>query len=228
MMAQPREGYSNTGTPKETEHQCSPNTPTAPAQAETSRKAAVQGHTCNGRKTLPAKSKTSSPEKNGPKPTRHYDQTAATERTTSTADTGQNGSPSSKSRKRRLAGCGPAEYAITSSCLQNGASSSKQPPITHTTTTRIKNMIEFTFEQVETVAEARWELEIMRYPEHAQHMIRTWQKLGDQGKSEIRQEAQYILEALDLHALLAQAWQDGHDTALLNGQTKNPHNQEPR
>jgi len=89
-------------------------------------------------------------------------------------------------------------------------------------------MIEFTFEQVETVAEARWELEIMRYPEHAQHMIRTWQKLGDQGKSEIRQEAQYILEALDLHALLAQAWQDGHDTALINGQTKNPHNQEPR
>ena len=62
-------------------------------------------------------------------------------------------------------------------------------------------MIEFTFEQVETVAEARWELEIMRYPAHAQHMIRTWQKLGDQGKSEIRQEAQYILEALDLHDL---------------------------
>src|SRR5690625_3044935 len=85
-------------------------------------------------------------------------------------------------------------------------------------------MIEFTFEPVETVAEARWELEIMRYPEHAQHMIRTWQKLGDQGKSEIRQEAQYILEALDLHALLAQAWQDGHDTALLHGQSKNPHN----
>src|SRR5690625_4736544 len=136
MMAQPREGYSNTGTPKETEHQCSPNTPTAPAQAETSRKAAVQGHTCNGRKTLPAKSKTSSPEKNGPKPTRHYDQTAATERTTSTADTGQNGSPSSKSRKRRLAGCGPAEYAITASCLQNGASSSKQPTTTHDNTKR--------------------------------------------------------------------------------------------
>src|SRR5699024_12591233 len=89
-------------------------------------------------------------------------------------------------------------------------------------------MTEFTFEQVETVAEARWELEIMRYPEHAQHMIRTWQKLGDQGKSEIRQEAQYILEALDLHALLAQAWQDGHDTALLHGQSKNPYNQEPR
>src|SRR5690625_7434804 len=89
-------------------------------------------------------------------------------------------------------------------------------------------MIEFTFEQVETVAEARWELEIMRYPEHAQHMIRTWQKLGDQGKSEIRQEAQYILKALDLHALLAQACQDGHDTALLNGQTKNRPTQEPR
>src|SRR5690625_1952194 len=140
----------------------------------------------------------------------------------------QNENPSSKSRKRRLAGYGPVEYAITSSCPENGASSSKQPTTTHTTTTRIKNMSEFTFEQVETVAEARCELEIMRYAGHARHIDRTWQKLGDQGKSEIRQEAQYILEALDLHALLAQAWQDGHDTALLNGQTKNPHNQEPR
>src|SRR5699024_9518375 len=147
MMAQPREGYSNTGTPNATEHQCSPNTPTAPARAETSTKAAAQGHTCNWCKTLLAKSKTSAHEKNGTEQTRHYDQTAATERTTSTADTGQNGSPSSKSRKRRLVGCGPVEYAITSSCLQNGASSSSQPPITHTTTTRIKNMIEFTFEQ---------------------------------------------------------------------------------
>ena len=27
---------------------------------------------------------------------------------------------------------------------------------------------------------------------------------------------------------LAQAWQEGHDTALINGQSQNPHNQEPR
>src|SRR5690625_3044934 len=139
MMAQPRKDYSNTGTPNATEHQCSPNTPTALAQAETSTKAAAQDHTCNGRKTLPAKSKTASPEKSGTKPTRHYDQTAAADRTTSTADTGQNGSPSSKSRTRRLAGCGPAEYAITSSCPDNGASSPSQPPLPHTSTTGARN-----------------------------------------------------------------------------------------
>ena len=32
----------------------------------------------------------------------------------------------------------------------------------------------------------------------------------------------------DREIRLSQGWQDGHDTALLNGQTKNPHNQEPR
>src|SRR5699024_2422409 len=105
--------------------------------------------------------------------------------------------------KHSQPGTGNAPYATTTRkhakpatpTTANSASPGKpptaEPPTTHTTTTRIKNMIEFTFEQVETVAEARWELEIMRYPEHAQHMIRTWQKLGDQGKSEIRQEAQY-------------------------------------
>lgn len=29
-------------------------------------------------------------------------------------------------------------------------------------------------------------------------------------------------------AAIAQAWQDGHDTALINGQSQNPHEQEPR
>ena len=31
-----------------------------------------------------------------------------------------------------------------------------------------------------------------------------------------------------LQTIKAQAWQDGHDTALINGQTKNPYEQEPR
>ena len=31
-----------------------------------------------------------------------------------------------------------------------------------------------------------------------------------------------------LKTIKAQAWQDGHDTALLHGQSKNPYNQEPR
>src|SRR5699024_7190334 len=56
------------------------------------------------------------------------------QKTTCKNDTGEN--KLSKSRKRRLAGCGPAEYAITSSCLQNGASSSKQPTTTHDNTKR--------------------------------------------------------------------------------------------
>ena len=31
-----------------------------------------------------------------------------------------------------------------------------------------------------------------------------------------------------LEARAKQAWQDGHDTALLNGQSQNPYDQEPR
>ena len=31
-----------------------------------------------------------------------------------------------------------------------------------------------------------------------------------------------------LEARARQAWQDGHDTALINGQSQNPYNQEPR
>ena len=31
-----------------------------------------------------------------------------------------------------------------------------------------------------------------------------------------------------LQTIKAQAWQDGHDTALINGQSQNPYEQEPR
>ena len=40
-------------------------------------------------------------------------------------------------------------------------------------------------------------------------------------------EFKTVLDRL-LASAKAQAWQDGHDTALLHGQSKNPYNQEPR
>lgn len=39
---------------------------------------------------------------------------------------------------------------------------------------------------------------------------------------------QYQADADHLREVKAQAWQDGHDTALLHGQSQNPHEQEPR
>ena len=36
------------------------------------------------------------------------------------------------------------------------------------------------------------------------------------------------LDLYRLEILLAETWQDGHDTALLHGQSENPYDQEPQ
>lgn len=36
------------------------------------------------------------------------------------------------------------------------------------------------------------------------------------------------LDLYRLEILLAETWQEGHDTALINGQSQNPYSQEPR
>ena len=48
------------------------------------------------------------------------------------------------------------------------------------------------------------------------------------------EETEAVIEIVEEHLVetvqrkVAQAWQDGHDTALINGQSENPYDKEPR
>ena len=48
-------------------------------------------------------------------------------------------------------------------------------------------------------------------------------RFNDREEQNIRDRAKQ-----ELSDWMAQIWQDGHDTALINGQTKNPYEQENR